>query len=501
MTLTALLQYILVWLPLVLAGSFLMRWAWRGRRINDHPICRKCRFDLVGLAPNGSHPDRCPECGTDLTSPSRSRFTRRKRSAALDGERRKRWPALALGLLLLLSGLGTGFWLTYKPLAKFPWTTWMPDWVLAEMVDRPSTNRPGPVLRELRSRLNNRNVSTHAIDRAVKRILVVQADESRPWDNWLGYFVQRARKDTSVSDDAWRRYVTQSVRPTLLVRPGEGGDLFLEVVVTQRAARGHDRDIAIPFCGITQLDVPSIDSLELGIPSNLRAGIVPIDGDNRPITIYSRKITGPVSAGTHTVRNKVLLQFGDDPPGGRTGGSAGLGYASHESYSPSIGSVEVVLETTLVVPEGSPITMPVASSENRLPIREASLRIIQSGGANLPAYEMILDVLVSDDAASGAFRTSVRIEDHGVREEALAVLSFTPETRGKTLSLPFPIVLSEFHPLHPCATRLWRTKPETVKLILSPIEASGPQAAGISFVETSTERLVLDNVPVEYEQR
>lgn len=522
MTALAILQHVFVWLPLVLGGILLMHAGLRGRRINDHPICRRCRFDLVGLASLSaaatqdsdlesgatkdqlttrtlSHPDRCPECGTDLTG-----TTRRARRAVIDGERKKRWRLFALGLVLLLSGLTTGFWLSYKPLAKFPWTTWMPDWVLAEMVDSPSQQRPGPVIKELLGRLNNRNLSTRAIRRVVQQILVVQADESRPWDDTLGHFVQRARALEALSDDHWRQYVTQSVRPVLLVRPGEGGDLFLEVLVTQRACMraggGYEGSIAVPFCGITQLDIPITDRVELGVPSDLRAGIVSING-NRPFTMYSRKVTDHLSAGSHTVRNKFLLQFGDDPPGGKTGGFSGLGYASHESYSPSMGSVEVMLETTLIVPEGSPISIPVTGDQTQPPIRQASLRVIQSGDENAPTYEIVLDVLMNDITTEGSVQISVRIEDQGIREEELMKLSHAPDSSGKAQSLRLPIVRSAFHPLRPCATRLWNAKPDAVKLILNPIKNTGLRIADIPFVEVMTERMVLDNVPVKYEQR
>lgn len=39
----------------------------RGRRVGDHPVCRKCDFDLFGKPPES---DRCSECGADLRSPS-----------------------------------------------------------------------------------------------------------------------------------------------------------------------------------------------------------------------------------------------------------------------------------------------------------------------------------------------------------------------------------------------------------------------------------------------
>ncbi len=41
-------------------------WAVRGRRVGDHPYCRKCGFDLFGK-PADSH--RCSECGTELAGP------------------------------------------------------------------------------------------------------------------------------------------------------------------------------------------------------------------------------------------------------------------------------------------------------------------------------------------------------------------------------------------------------------------------------------------------
>lgn len=50
---------------LVAAGgvALLIRLARRGRRLDDHPTCRRCRFDLTGLPATS---DRCPECGADL---------------------------------------------------------------------------------------------------------------------------------------------------------------------------------------------------------------------------------------------------------------------------------------------------------------------------------------------------------------------------------------------------------------------------------------------------
>ena len=38
--------YLILLLPAVLTGTLLLILGYRGRRINDHPVCRKCRYDL-----------------------------------------------------------------------------------------------------------------------------------------------------------------------------------------------------------------------------------------------------------------------------------------------------------------------------------------------------------------------------------------------------------------------------------------------------------------------
>ena len=48
----------------VLIGMCLLAVGLRGRRVNDHPVCRRCKFDLVGLYPDAG---RCPECGAPLS--------------------------------------------------------------------------------------------------------------------------------------------------------------------------------------------------------------------------------------------------------------------------------------------------------------------------------------------------------------------------------------------------------------------------------------------------
>lgn len=78
----------------VFAGALLLTLGLRGRRLNNHPACATCTFDLSGLA----SPTRCPECGQDLSKPKAIRAGIRTRRPRL---------AIAGAALLLFALLGT----------------------------------------------------------------------------------------------------------------------------------------------------------------------------------------------------------------------------------------------------------------------------------------------------------------------------------------------------------------------------------------------------------
>lgn len=71
----------------------------RGRAVDDHPICRRCRYDLVGQP---AETPKCPECGADLLRP---RATRR-------GNRVRRRGPFTVGVVLILAAIGAGTFMT-----------------------------------------------------------------------------------------------------------------------------------------------------------------------------------------------------------------------------------------------------------------------------------------------------------------------------------------------------------------------------------------------------
>lgn len=107
------------WIASLLIGAALLWLGIRGRRVGEHPTCRRCGFDLRGL-PGAA--ERCPECGAGLA----------KKNAIARGRRRRRIWAAALGALaLFVSGaFATGWgvrqfsgvnWNANKPLFLLKW--------------------------------------------------------------------------------------------------------------------------------------------------------------------------------------------------------------------------------------------------------------------------------------------------------------------------------------------------------------------------------------------
>jgi hypothetical protein len=79
-------------IALVLPAASLIFVGWKGRRVGDHPHCRKCGFDLFGKPPDST---RCGECGADLAD-DRSMVT---------GIRQTRRGLVLTGLFTLILGL------------------------------------------------------------------------------------------------------------------------------------------------------------------------------------------------------------------------------------------------------------------------------------------------------------------------------------------------------------------------------------------------------------
>src|SRR5215213_7579554 len=84
----------LIFLCLALLMSIaLLRWGIHGVRVDDHPLCRSCGFDLTRRNPDAV---ACPECGANVSDGR----------GIVIGHRRRRTGMIVSGAALLLAVLG-----------------------------------------------------------------------------------------------------------------------------------------------------------------------------------------------------------------------------------------------------------------------------------------------------------------------------------------------------------------------------------------------------------
>ena len=222
----------------------------RGRRVDDHPLCRKCGFDLTGR-PAGS--DKCSECGADLTAPRAIRH----------GHRRRRPVMLGLGLAVVLLFVGVAGVIGWSRAREFDRYQVMPTWYLLREARNTSGGMPVGAWQELSRRLGGRALSGEQIAAATAAALAIQGDRAKPWHAAIGNFVEAARKGGDASDTQWARYARQAGAVEVTFRPQvrrAGGDDLPVRIATASARVGNNAGLVMritdPIAGRGELIKP-----------------------------------------------------------------------------------------------------------------------------------------------------------------------------------------------------------------------------------------------------
>ena len=185
-----------------LAGVTLLIIGAIGRRTDDHPVCRRCGFDLIGL-PEGSA--ICSECGADL-----------KRNRAIRHGHRKRRDGLiitgSLLTLLCLAVVGVG-------VSNIDVNKHKPFWWLARDADSSDSRTHAAALSEINARLVAGVLRNDQIDRIADRALAVQADLKSKWDAAWGDVIENAQAAGKLSAERWQLYAKQAPQFWLVIRP------------------------------------------------------------------------------------------------------------------------------------------------------------------------------------------------------------------------------------------------------------------------------------------
>jgi hypothetical protein len=187
-------------------GLVLVWFGLRGKRLNDHPVCRQCRFDLSG-SPEGTV--TCPECGAGLKRPGSTRI----------GQRRKRTVCIGLGAVLV--GLPAAALATtaYAMLTGADVHKYMPVGFLLWEARHADAARSKAVAAELLARYNGKKLEEEQVTRVMECALDVQGDERLPWATEWGDLIETGRSDGKLSEADQARFRVQSAVVALKPRP------------------------------------------------------------------------------------------------------------------------------------------------------------------------------------------------------------------------------------------------------------------------------------------
>lgn len=198
---------------LVVVGIALLRIAWRGRRLDDHPICKSCKRDLFGLDANTLH---CPECGRPIAGNIRI------------GNRARR-PLLAGGatLLILLGVLLAGGMAAVR-VSNIQWIQYTPtSWLIDRVGDTANTKRQDEAVAELGRRMKAAELSATQQSALFDALLALQKDTKIKWNTAWGDVLDRAYAAGDLSQAQRDSYHAHLFVPRIAIRPrvGQRGSL------------------------------------------------------------------------------------------------------------------------------------------------------------------------------------------------------------------------------------------------------------------------------------
>jgi len=228
---------------MLLAGALLLAWGWRGRRVGDHPHCRACGFDLVGLPAESL---RCSECGPILSRAGAVRTGRHQRRAGWI------WAGAAelIPAMLWLGGVG---WLAARGTA---YRHYLPvGWLLNEAEAHAAGGQLA--LDELMARLTSGRLSATQISTVVERALAMEGTTAnmRQVRKGISHFTGLDRKWSKLVETAqdlgkassaqWQRHAMHATAFAFTVRErvrrGDPVPMALEVGDASGGARFETR--------------------------------------------------------------------------------------------------------------------------------------------------------------------------------------------------------------------------------------------------------------------
>ena len=190
-------------------GLFLLILGLRGKRIDDHPFCRKCKFNLTGR--NEQSNNDCPECGNDLTKPKAVRI----------GQREKRRGLIGVALFVMLFGITAIGVKGYADATNVNWQHHKPVWLLMREANGVQGIISDQAIDELIRREAAGLLDQDDESAFIDLLLTNQADRSHNWRTEMGDVIEKRWVSGNLDRSLWGQYTAQFLVDThvLEVRP------------------------------------------------------------------------------------------------------------------------------------------------------------------------------------------------------------------------------------------------------------------------------------------
>ncbi|NLE59247.1 MAG: hypothetical protein GX616_12865, partial [Planctomycetes bacterium] len=153
-----------------IAGLLLLAFGLRGRKVDDFPYCRKCRYNLTGLTGQ-----RCPECGSVTTE-----------VGVILGQRRRRWKLIAAGLVLFMPLAAVLIGAQTQWARSVNWYQKLPTWWVFRDAQSDNARFANPACTELKNRFGQGELSPSEIHRLADLAIGDVTEESRVERQRLG---------------------------------------------------------------------------------------------------------------------------------------------------------------------------------------------------------------------------------------------------------------------------------------------------------------------------
>lgn len=188
-----------------LSGLLLLVTAIRGRRIDDHPRCRECGYDLSG---HTATPEVCPECGRNLS---------RSKRAVRIGHRRRRPVRAVLGVLMLVVSLSALMTIVWIRSSQVRLIEYYPVWLLRMELESGDPASADGAIAELLRRYESGDLTVAQVTMLIERLVAQHSILTAHWTDQHSRFVESTWASGDLNDDRFAKYVKAAIDQAIVL--------------------------------------------------------------------------------------------------------------------------------------------------------------------------------------------------------------------------------------------------------------------------------------------